>query len=507
MNRMSETGFPESDVVARKRGIGTLAWSPMWIVTLVCAILAVALTYAAYDEPGVWVKIRFDRGHGLKVGDVVMYRGIEVGRVGELNLRGELDGIDVHVILERDAAMIASEGSRFWIVRPQVNVQGISGLETAIGSKYLSVIPGDSGQRQTEFDGLETPPPLGADRGGMEVVLRGDDRWGVNPGSPLSFRGIEVGQVLGSSLSPDARHVDTRVKIDARHLSLLSKDSKFWVTSGVQMDLGMSGLKLSAESLSTIARGGIAFITPAPVQPGEAVQPGEVFRLHRKMKQEWIDRAAAINQFASDPPKAIRVRADWTESFFGIARSKSLSSWALVISMPEGGDALLVPANVLRAREEAVDDSFRINVLDGDATLPVPVEGLKRSGPAVAGFAIDAGEFASANIRPERLRVSSTPEDVYAVSWRAVGSDSSSLSSEIMITEMIGRDQLRPDGDQWRVLDTVMSADVWNGAPVIAAADEKLIGMLVVRENETVIVRVNSLLGSESDQTDVSATK
>lgn len=216
---MNEEEFPTSVVLPRSSGTRRMSWSPMWMVTLLCLVIAIGLTWAALDAPGVWLKIRFDRGHGLKVGDGVIYRGIEVGHVGKLTLRENLDGIDVHVLLNREAESIAREGSRFWIVRPQVGVQGISGLDTAIGSKYLSVIPGRSETRQVSFVGLETPPPDGADRGGIELVLRGDDRWSVNPGSPLSWRGIEVGQVLGSSLSPDARHVDTRVRLDERYRS------------------------------------------------------------------------------------------------------------------------------------------------------------------------------------------------------------------------------------------------------------------------------------------------
>ncbi|MCM2372265.1 MlaD family protein [Aporhodopirellula aestuarii] len=487
---MSETEFPVSDVVARGRGIRSMTLSPMWIVTLVCFLLAVVLTWAALDEPGVWIKIRFDRGHGLKVGDVMMYRGIEVGRVGKLSLRSDLDGIDVHVILERDAAKIATEGSRFWIVRPQVNVQGISGLETAIGSKYLSVIPGDSDRRRQEFDGLETPPPIGADQGGMEIVLRGDDRWGVNPGSPLSWRGIEVGQVLASSLSPDARHVDTRVRVDVRYISLLSKDSKFWVTSGIQMDLGMSGLKLSAESLSTIARGGIAFITPAPIIAEETIGPGEVFRLHRKLKEEWLEQAAAINRFTEEPPRAVRVETQWKESFFGISRSRSRSAWAMAVSTSGDKCGLLVPNTLLDNRDDAIDGSFTLMLVDGDTRVPLSPTAIETADGGTVGFVIDSKLAAGETIAGDRLRDPVGPEDVYAVSWRTEGEQPRGSSSDTGITEMIGRDQMRPDENGWRVLDTLLGADVWNGAPVVSAADEKIVGMLLVGENGTSIARI-----------------
>lgn len=479
-----------------------MTWSPMWIVTLLCFLLAIGLTWAALDEPGVWLKIRFDRGHGLKVGDGVMYRGIEVGRVGKLTLRGELDGVDVHVLLDRAAESVAREGSRFWIVRPQVGVQGISGLETAIGSKYLSVIPGSSLTRQLSFVGLETPPPDGADRGGIEIVLRGDDRWGVNPGSPLSWRGIEVGQVLGSNLSPDAKHVDTRVRLDERYRALLSPNSKFWVTSGIQMDLGVTGLKMSAESLSTIARGGIAFITPASPAPIQPVQPGDVFKLHRQVNDDWIKSASGINRFDVAPPMAVRVRASWKESFFGLSRSRELSAWAIAVARKGVGKTqsaeLLLPSDLIQARSASIEGSYRLVLVSEQEEVPLPLSGDTPVTGPVTRIPMEANRVSMSLVTQQRFRPAKAPEDVIAISNRRTGQSPSAGEDRMMITEMIGREQLSVGEDgNWRVLDTLLSSEVWHGAPVLSATDEKIVGMLIVTDSATMIARLANETGSQ----------
>ncbi len=486
-----EDEFPVSDVVPRRTPWNGWAWSPMWIVTLLCLLIAAGLTWASLDSPGVWVEIAFDTGHGLKVGDAVMYRGIEVGRVASVTLRRDLRGIDVEVLLNAEADGVAVAGSRFWIVRPQVNVQGITGLETAIGSKYISVLPGESEKRQRKFVGLETPPPDGADRGGIELVLRGEDRWGVSPGSPLSWRGIEVGQVLGCSLSPDAQHVDTRVRLDARYQSLLSNESKFWVTSGIQMDLSMTGLKLSTESLATIARGGVAFITPTSGVPMtsvsdaiNAVQPGDVFKLHRKLNPDWIASARGITRFTAQPPSMVRVNAVWRESFLGIARKKSMSAWALPVVEDEK-TVLLVPRNIVTAGEQAVAGSLALTYEGNDDETPLIVSGDLPADQALIRIPIDAATLKSPIIPANRFRTAQSPEDAVAIANHA--SHDAAQSDNSSISEMIGREQITVGDGVWNVRDSQFTSDVWNGAPVVSTKDEKIIGVLLVTDRDTTI--------------------
>ena len=37
---------------------------------------------------------------------------------------------------------LACEGSRFWIVRPQVSLSRVAGLETVVGARYIGALPG-----------------------------------------------------------------------------------------------------------------------------------------------------------------------------------------------------------------------------------------------------------------------------------------------------------------------------------------------------------------------------
>ncbi len=478
---MTESEFPVAEVVPAKRPWWTTL-SRMWLMTLTCLLIAIGLTWSAIRPPGTKIVIRFSEGHGLRPGDAVRHRGIEIGQVETVELSPGEDGIVVNVVLDATAAAIACEGSRFWIVRPQLDFTGISGLETAVGAKYIGVIPGKGGTKQAEFEGLITRPADELGRSGVEIILRGEDRYGVNPGSPLTWRGVEVGQVLSSSLSPDAMYVDTRVRILDPHRRLLTRESKFWVTSGVHMGFDVTGFEFSAESLSTIVRGGIAFITPGPSSTAASVHPGDVFTLHEKPDDHWVESATAVNLFDLEPPPMAMVAASWKEKFFGISQSRISRASALTIATA-GGAAVLLPADLAQPPADATEDSYSLAYVTETGEHALDLSAMTSSTPEIAMVLLSGVQLSrSSLLSSDRIRSPEGPEDCFVIrkSWRS-GSDSA------VVTESIGKHELSVDEAVWRSTSSKLSRDVWHGAAVVASQDEKVIGMLVVSDDGPVV--------------------
>ena len=255
--------FPMA-VVRERAGTRRILSSKMWWVTLACAVMAAALAWQSVPVTGPTIVIEFPQGYGIKPGDALRHRGIDVGIVTRSSLTDDLSGILVSVELHPKAEILCREGSRFWIVRPQVTLTGVQGLETAVGSKYVAVSPGPADTaRQYRFAGLATAPPDEIAGEGLELVLRGAQRSGLNPGAPVTWRGVDVGQVLSVDLSPDARHVDAGIRLSPQYRRLVSDNTKFWMTSGIDVHVGLDGIELHTESLATLALGGVSLITPA----------------------------------------------------------------------------------------------------------------------------------------------------------------------------------------------------------------------------------------------------
>ena len=201
----------------------------LWWLTALCAVLAIALVASSFLNRGTLITIEFDEGHGLKVGDTLRYRGIDIGAVSSLKLAEDFSGVEVGVVLERGHEQIAVEGSQFWIERARLRIGQIAGLDTVLGAKYLSVIPGDqSGPRQSNFTGVEIPLGM-ATSDSLDIRIRFPAGEGLQVGDTVQYRGISVGEVTFVDLSEDTQAVDVGVRLVGSARKYARAGTQFWI--------------------------------------------------------------------------------------------------------------------------------------------------------------------------------------------------------------------------------------------------------------------------------------
>lgn len=276
-------------IVRRTRGL-----SVVWVVPVIAALVAGYLVYRRAQQAGPDVTIRFKDGSGLRPGQsVVKYRGVTVGEVRSIALAPDLQSVEVKARLNRSAAALAKKGSVFWIVRPEVGIGNITGLGTIISGPYIEVLPGD-GPKERSFEGA-TASPLRLEQKGLRILLVATLRGSLQAGSPVYYRGIEVGAVQDQRLSADARMVEFEVFIEERYAPLVRKETRFWNVSGVNVDFGLfKGAEVNVESIKSLVSGGISFATPEGADAGEPAKEGTLFRLYAEPRKEWLEWAPTI---------------------------------------------------------------------------------------------------------------------------------------------------------------------------------------------------------------------
>lgn len=458
----------------------------MWWATLAAVLVAGYLVYRSIEPAGPEITIRFPEGHGLKVGDYVRYRGIDVGHVDRVDLTDDLTGVEVQVTLLHGADDLAREATQFWIVRPQLSLTEIRGIETAVGAKYIAAQPAaeqpPSDNRVVyEFQGLNAPPPGAVDDRGVEIVLRGNDSYALTAGAPVTWRGVDVGQVLSADLASDTRYVDVRIRIDAAYRNLLRTNSKFWATSGVGIDAGLLGVKFRAQSLSTIARGGVSFITPSESGEAALVRPGHVFTLHAEPDDDWVEAASTVSLIDFPLPATVTIRSQWQEKQFGFTRSRERLTTAVVLAQVGATQlTLIAPASGLETPKGALADSHSWQVLAAGRERPlfeVPSGAkLTSHGAGLTRCDLTAEQPLDVAIPLEQVRKLTAPEDCCLV--RSVAGEGGVSS----VLQSISRTELTASSKQWRLDTSDRDLTDWHGAAVVATSDGKLLGMVVTDE-------------------------
>ncbi|MGI9509946.1 MAG: intermembrane transport protein PqiB [Geminicoccaceae bacterium] len=258
--------------------------SIVWLIPLIAAAIAAWLAYAAVSNKGPTITITFESAEGLEAGKTkVKYKDVDVGLVTEVALAEDLSHILVTAEMAKGTSPHVNERTRFWIVRPRIGTGGISGLSTLVSGAYVEVDPG-GGEAETEFVGLEEPPLIDSDIAGREFVLHTDTLSSISRGSPIQFRGLDVGEILGYELDDDSQGVSLHAFIQEPYDQLVTERTRFWNTSGINLDLSADGINASTGSLQSLLIGGIAFDTPLTSSADQPAETGAEFPLYANFK-------------------------------------------------------------------------------------------------------------------------------------------------------------------------------------------------------------------------------
>jgi paraquat-inducible protein B len=263
----------------------------VWIVPILAAIAGAYYVHLYLADHGTEITIRFNDVDGLKPDETaVNHLGVLVGKVSTIELSEDKQQAIVKVRLNRSQEAFAQGGAQFWIVRPEIAVENVTGLDTVFSGPYIEATPGD-GESQTDFTGLVKGPISFAD--GLKVMLRADHLEHLQSNSPVYYRGIQVGVIQNVGLAPDATHVDVHVLIWQRYSPLVRTNSQFWSVSGADVQGGVfTGVKVRVDSLRSFISGGIAFASPDRL--GDAAKDGTEFALYDEAKKDWLSWAPKI---------------------------------------------------------------------------------------------------------------------------------------------------------------------------------------------------------------------
>ncbi|WKT60130.1 MlaD family protein [Microbulbifer thermotolerans] len=257
-------------------------------------------------EEGVTIHIILPDAEGLREGAPVRYKGIQVGEITRLRLEQDLGAVRARAKLYRRGEDFAREGTRIWVVSPQIGIGKLANLDTLVTGRYLALEPGDGGE-QTEFVASLQPPrdPLAEamSRPGLTLILDAARRGSLVAGSPVYYRQVQVGEVTGFDLGELADRVYIYVHIAPRYRTLVRENTVFWNASGVEVNFGLkTGLTVHTESTQALLTGGVAFATPEAPKMGREVESGSHFPLYSEPKPEWFRWSPKIELYLADEP-------------------------------------------------------------------------------------------------------------------------------------------------------------------------------------------------------------
>ena len=449
----------------------------IWLVPLAAVALSIGFAVQSVGSRGPLVTVLAEHGYGLGAGDAVRHLGIEVGRIESAGLADASadGGVRLEVRLAKDASALAREGTRFWIVRPEISLDSVEGLDTLIGAQYLALAPGPVGapprDRFTALSDIPLADELDGDRG-MEIVLEARTRFGLQVGAAITYRGVQIGTVTAVGLASDATTVEVRARIRGAYEQLVRQRSVFWETGGFELALSLAdGLEVDLDSIRNAIVGGIAMATP--VDAGPVASSGARYPLADDPEPDWLEWAPALPlgsdllPAGAEMPRLVRATLRWSAGRI-LKSEESLEAWLQVTD-----EGLVGPADVFevpggardgRATLQVVGRDIDLGALEGDGRVTARGDSLAVLAPEALGDAFEGLLGGAPRLESRGL---SAPEDLILV--REAGRDPIGVDASRVVV----------DGSGVTIDPVIPISAEWHGAVALARDDGRMVGTVL----------------------------
>lgn len=251
--------------------------SPFWLLPFIALCIGAILFFQIVQEQGYSIRITFANGEGLVAGKTqVRYQGLQIGVVKKVNFTNDLKQVEVIANIYPEAKSVLRENTKFWLVKPSASLAGISGIDALVSGNYITLQPGD-GDSEDEFIAETEGPIAQVDDGDLLVHLIADDLGSISIGASVYFKKLPVGKIYDHRFIENGKKVSIDVVIDKAYAHFVKKDSHFWNISGINANVGLSGININVDSLNAVVQGAVAFDSP---NDSDLAQHDESFTLY-----------------------------------------------------------------------------------------------------------------------------------------------------------------------------------------------------------------------------------
>ena len=264
-------------------------FSLVWLIPIVATLFGLWMLVSYINNRGELIEITFATADGLDAGKTkIRALNVEVGLVEKIVINEDIDGVIVTARINAEARNLLREDTRFWVVRPRVGAAGSSGLGTLLSGAYIELEAGDSDTREDYFAGLEEVPITPSDAPGIHITLSNAGKKSLSPGDPVIYNGYRVGRVEQVKFDIEDGKTYYDLFVNAPYDELVTTNTHFWTTSGVQFTTSTEGIKFDVASLEALLQGGVTFDVPPDLPMGEPATSETPFKLYANKKEALL---------------------------------------------------------------------------------------------------------------------------------------------------------------------------------------------------------------------------
>ena len=242
------------------------------------------------SAPGLHLILFSDSRGSLEVGNPVLFKQVKVGTVQSYQLSRDSEQVAFGVHIEPEFSHLVNTSTRFWNASGVTLKGGLSGIEVKSESLQTLLAGGiafetpnakapKGDQRVLRFT-LHSSQDSALEKGVALTIQvpRGD---GLNPGTSIRYKGLEVGKVERVELTPDLQAVMLHVRVTQATQQIARAGTQFWVvkpevslTRAANLETLVSGQYLEVLPASQAGNRQVNFVAQAAAPTDNAREEG-----------------------------------------------------------------------------------------------------------------------------------------------------------------------------------------------------------------------------------------
>lgn len=273
--------------------------SIVWILPFITLIISAILIWNNSFNKGAQITVSIVDADGIEAGKtLVKLHSVTIGRVTQVSLDDDFNNAILTIQMNKGTDSLLKSDTLFWVVKTRVRGIDISGLDTLLSGAYIQCEVGNDTTYSRSFTALDNPPVTKPNIQGINLNLTYKGGKTLVVGDPILYKGFSVGNILSSSFDVESNLVKYTIFIQEPYTKLLTKSTRFWISSGIDVSLSTSGLKVSSESLSNLLQGSISFDNFSEYDD-KSVVIDKSFTVFENKKTAYLDYLALYPSYVS----------------------------------------------------------------------------------------------------------------------------------------------------------------------------------------------------------------
>jgi len=229
-----------------------------------------------YESEKFNITLTVKDNHNIKITSRLYYKNISIAHVKKITLE---DDILIQIEGEKKYQYLFGENSKIYLEGTKISLEGIENLSSTLLGDHLYLIADKNNDFKSKFTLDSINPDATHYKKGLRVQLKAKESKNITVGSPIYYKGFEVGEIYDADLINEGETIVFNLFIKEKYANIVKRNSEFYKATIIDMDLGLFGAKIKMGSAKSMLKGGIVFINPDSTKKVPNAKNGTIFNL------------------------------------------------------------------------------------------------------------------------------------------------------------------------------------------------------------------------------------